>query len=154
MLQFKAFVNEARRNPKQNPKISAYEWLRPYKDRDDIFISFTSIGKIGINPHSGYNTPNGIYTYPLKEIWEEFDHNNERIKVPFVGQAPYLWILQENCTKFQRLGKYTQSDLNKDLDKMKALFKKKGSLGGIVIDKKGVNELIDTFGKDLIADQG
>lgn len=30
------------------------------KDNDDLFVSFVSVDKIGINPNSSYKTPNGV----------------------------------------------------------------------------------------------
>lgn len=65
-------VLEARRNPDQNPKIGPYTRLKEYADDPSIFISFTAIDKIGINPTSEYRTPLGIYTYPLKVAWEYY----------------------------------------------------------------------------------
>ena len=34
--------------------------LRPYADQDDVFVSFSDIPKLGINPRTEYNTPAGI----------------------------------------------------------------------------------------------
>ena len=42
-------------------------------DINDLFISFTNIEKLGINPLYGYNTPMGIYFFPLAEIWEHYN---------------------------------------------------------------------------------
>jgi len=85
MKTFEMYISERRRNPDQNPRISAYDALLKYKDDSDMYISFTSKRKIGINPASDYNTPLSIYTYPLKEIWKGFDHKHKRIVVPFAG---------------------------------------------------------------------
>ena len=48
------------------------------KNYEGLFVSFVSEDKIGINPKSHFNTPNGIYTYPMKFL---LDDN----KVPFRG---------------------------------------------------------------------
>ena len=66
-------ILEARRNPKLNPKIGPYSKLKEYVDDPSIFISFTKIEMIGINPNSKYNTPLGVYTYPLKEAWHDYE---------------------------------------------------------------------------------
>ncbi len=61
-------ITEKRRNPKLNPHIGAWDRLIELKDDPDVYISFTTVDKIGINPQSKYNTPVGIYSYPLKEF--------------------------------------------------------------------------------------
>ncbi len=122
MKSFKSYLIEKRKNPDQNPKISAYEALKPYKDNPKIYITFTGIDKVGINPHSNFNTPNGIYTYPLKEIWQGFDHTKGHIVVPFAGDSPYVWILEENCNKFQIISEYNSSDYDNDMNKIRKLY--------------------------------
>ena len=62
---------EARKFPTLNPKLSAYDQLKQYKDDPSIYISFTEINKIGINPVSKWDTPLGIYCYPLKDTWQK-----------------------------------------------------------------------------------
>ena len=36
------------------------------KDNEDLYITFVSEDKVGINPQTKYNTPIGVCTYPLK----------------------------------------------------------------------------------------
>ena len=84
-MQFKDFISEARRNPDQNPKIPVVNQLKKiFKDNyeyyydprdvvreyhDDLyFVSMTKVDKLGINPTSKYNTPLGIYAYPLSYV--------------------------------------------------------------------------------------
>lgn len=90
-------LKEARRNPHLNPKISAYEALKPYSDDPDYFISFTTEDKLGINPRSPYDTPLGIYTYPLAAIWKKERvsmYKNIGTSVPFAGNRPYVWLVK------------------------------------------------------------
>jgi hypothetical protein len=92
--------DEARKNPEMNPHIGAWDYVDKYKDDEDVYISFTEIDKIGINPQSKYNTPVGIYTYPLKEFIENYCfnppwENNKYNKTvgsyaPFAGNAKYV----------------------------------------------------------------
>jgi len=137
MKSFKIYLTEKRKNPDQNPKISAYEALKPYKDNPKIYITFTGIDKVGINPHSGFNTPNGIYTYPLKEIWQGFDHTKGHVVVPFAGESPYVWILEENCKKFQIISEYNSSDYDNDMNKIRQLYDQKKILTNLkgMVDK-------------------
>ena len=76
------YLEEKRRNPELNPKIDIIRALERRQDDPDIYISFVEdVGvpdgavsgfKIGINPKSRYNTPTGIYTYPLKQAFAEY----------------------------------------------------------------------------------
>jgi len=125
---FKQYLIEKRSHAAQNPKLSAYKQLEPYKNDPDIYISYTKIQKIGINPSSTFNTPNGIYTYPLKEIWKEFDKSSERVDVGhFTDGRPYIWILKQSCNKFVNDLKkdYTSADYDKDMLKIRNLYSKK-----------------------------
>lgn len=98
-------------------RLTPYEQLEKYKDNENIYISFRSIDKIGINPQSKYNTPNGIYTYPLKEIWKEFEHTEKQIDVPFAGDQPYIYVIEAKG-KGLDLKNYLESDFKKDLKKL------------------------------------
>ena len=126
MKTFEMYISERRRNPDQNPRISAYDALLKYKDDSDMYISFTSKRKIGINPASDYNTPLSIYTYPLKEIWKGFDHKHKRIVVPFAGQYKHIWVLKQTGTKFiKNMNQdYLSSDYDRDMMKLRDLYEK------------------------------
>jgi len=63
--------------------------LQPYIDKEDHFIfgQYSNIKKLGINPTSQFNTPLGIYSYPLIYI------NPKDIQtghVPFAGDRKYI----------------------------------------------------------------
>jgi hypothetical protein len=47
---------------------------KKYEDDPNIYIQFSDMEKVGMNPmtHEDYNTPDGIYTYPLKALLENF----------------------------------------------------------------------------------
>lgn len=92
-----------------------------YPDASDYYISFTDIDKIGINPQSGYNTPIGIYTYPVVEFFEKYrPKEDEPIgkAAPFAGKAPYVNIIRNNHKgKFIEdiSATYTKADLERDI---------------------------------------
>ena len=104
--RYKPFnFEEARKNPEMNPHIGAWDYVDKYQYDPDVYISFTEIDKIGLNPQSKYNTPLGIYTYPLKEFAEKYifgsmsavdEYNKLHIKntvgsyAPFAGNAKYI----------------------------------------------------------------
>ncbi|MFW6226426.1 MAG: hypothetical protein ACOC3V_05665 [bacterium] len=134
-------INEARRNPEKNPKISAYEKLKPYFNNENIYISFTSIDKLGIKPKSEFNTPLGIYCYPLKQIKEFYDETNEdwnknkEILVPFAGDRDFIWVFKpKNPEKIMELSKYNSLDWDRDIKIIKRIAKKYGVLDDIIAE--------------------
>jgi hypothetical protein len=124
---FKQFL-EARKNPELNPKISTYEALKKYKNDPDIYISFTEIQKIGINPNSSYDSPLGIYTYPLKEIWEFYKIQlKQKFKgvLPFAARQPHIWVLRNTSPNFlEDMYQYKNSQYEKDLETLSAIIKR------------------------------
>ena len=157
MLSFSEFLDEARRNPELNPKVGTLEQLEPYKDREDMAISFVAdvgaikpiedplggkggatfekrIGKnvsgfkIGINPRSTFNTPNGVYVYPLKEAMKMYARPNEgKLKVPFAGENPLIYLLQYTNApgyKVIELSEYNSKDFDRDFMKLGKIIAK------------------------------
>jgi hypothetical protein len=121
---------EGRKNPSQNVKIGAYNELLKYADNPNIFISFTLLEKVGINPLSEHDTPLGIYCYPLKKGLEFYKvHNTKKMnKFPYASTQPYIQVLEWNGKEkfIHDIGKdYTDDDLNKDIEKIKQLFPNK-----------------------------
>ena len=132
MLKFKEFLNEKRSNPELNPRMSAYEEIKPYSKLEDYYISFTAIDKLGQNPQSIWKTPAGIYGFQIKQTWKEY--NVEETKdfsgYPFAQDEPYIWIFKpKNPDKVLECSKYTEKQLNKDLEKLSSIF------GSKLIDK-------------------
>lgn len=124
MKTVKELLSEKRKNPKINKKIGTFARLEQYKGRNDIFISYTEKNKIGINPKSEFDTPIGIYTYPLAQIWSEIAREKDASKVPYAGKNPYIQVLKLNGrgTFVQDLHtKYTKSMYDKDMDALKKM---------------------------------
>lgn len=106
---YKSYFIEKRRNPELNVYVGAWDYFKKLiLEKDIVYISFTKIDKLGLNPHTEYNTPIGIYSYPLQALFEDrFDYcieeenvNEfvEKVKysyklgdfVPFAGNAPFV----------------------------------------------------------------
>ena len=121
-------IIESRRNPEQNPKESTLDALKVYAGRKDVYVSFTSdVGKmshvshgggknvsgskLGINPQSKYNTPIGIYTYPIDYVLSK-DGN-----VDFASEQPYLYVMQATKALLD-LKKYSKDDFERDSKKL------------------------------------
>lgn len=130
-------IIEARSKPGINPKVSAYEQLLKYKNDPSIFISFTALNKAGLNPRSTYNTPNGIYTYPLAKTWKMYgvDTLKDFSRYPFANNQPYIQILK--ATKPEAIldvERYTQTQLKRDLKNILDLYPN---------DEKKINRAIE-----------
>jgi len=76
------------------------------------------------NPRSSYDTPLGIYTYPLDQT-----HLRQLIDktLPYRADAPYAYVFQVNEDHAHRLldiGSYTESQLKEDVKKLQSLYPK------------------------------
>ena len=110
-----------------NVKQSAYEQLFPYSADKDAYISFTQIDKLGINPKSHYNTPLGIYTYPLETVWEYYDISYYKTlkRLPFAAENPYIHLVKSKTGHGfvnDLYLDYTESRLKTDIEKCQKLF--------------------------------
>lgn len=124
---------EKRRNPLKNPTSSAYDKLSKYQQDKNIYISFTNIDKIGINPHNKFNTPTGIYTYPLNAVFGKIIMAGMVVKKwsTYGADRPFIQVLKHNGKggKFIKdIGvTYSVSDLAKDSDKLRKMFPEKNT---------------------------
>lgn len=97
---------EARRRPELNPKISVNQAIanRLAKTRgtkagvQNLFVSFTAIDKLGVNPASAFNTPIGIYAYPANYVMDLVGMDQTMDVLPFAGDQPFanLFNIQGN----------------------------------------------------------
>lgn len=88
-MKFTEYLEETIKAGYKNEEL----WLDYLKEKysnvdvEKYYISFVSIDKIGINPQTPYDTPIGVYTYPLKFVLEEEhvpfrgDSNSNKIKI-------------------------------------------------------------------------
>ena len=137
------FLSDARRNPEQNPKVSVNQAIQDALDSTDeripnskfknVFVSFTSIPKLGINPKSTYNTPIGIYAYPGQYVMDTVKRVGTMSKLPFVGDQPYANIFKSNGNIIQ-IDKLREDNLlmslYEDLRRVMSPFEKGEMRGG------------------------
>lgn len=98
-------------------------------------VSFTVIDKIGINPRSSYNTPLGIYTYPIDFIINGLEYNNKFSFVPFMQEAPYIWVVSlKNDNNILNIKEYNETNLTIDINKIKTILSDK-NVDNNTIDK-------------------
>lgn len=121
-------IIERRQHASHNPVVTSYNQLSKYKNDPDVYISFTHINKIGVNPSSSYSTPNGIYTFPLAVTWEMYDVDKHQdfSAYPFVnddGARPYIQVLKRNSVgKTLNFDEYAKEDLHRDVKKLRTLY--------------------------------
>lgn len=60
--------------------------------------------KIGINPKNEYNTPTGIYTYPVDYVLEH------KLKVPYGHTRPYIMVVRLNTNKILEIDQASEAD--------------------------------------------
>jgi hypothetical protein len=114
-------ISEIRRNSEHfsQERLGTLEELKKYAGRKNIYISFTDVDKIGINPQSQYTTPIGVYTYPLFSIFTSMERENTVKILPF-SNAPHISILESN--EVTNLDTY--NSLDADIQKIRHICKK------------------------------
>lgn len=91
------------------------KFLTDNHTNSNLYVRFSEINKWGINPSSKYNTPLGIYTYPIKNAYVYAANNN----FPFADSAKYIQILKaKSPDKLAYSSKYDKKQLYEDLNKI------------------------------------
>lgn len=114
-------ICEARRNRVDNPKTDPVEVIADYLGQRDLYyMSYTVIEKLGINPRSTYNTPIGIYAYPINhKIAGNIVSTANLRGVPYMGDAPYIWIFKpKSVGSGLILSDYDSTDYDNDVNKL------------------------------------
>ena len=107
-----------RSEQRSKDKLLALSQYITSENNPEFFIHFGSVDRVGINPRSSYQTPNGVYCYPLtKQIFRDFVNEN----LPFAQDQPYIHII--SCaSKLLNMKNYDQNNLDKDLLKINKMF--------------------------------
>lgn len=92
--------------------------LEPYRDDPSIFVTFSDIEKVGINPQSPWDTPIGIYAYPLREMWRNILDD----KIPFAGDRKFAHVLRATGPGIVDVDDYTRDDLRRDYPKLVEIY--------------------------------
>ena len=125
------------------PKEETTKELNKYKDKNNIFVSFTNIEKIGINPLSKFNTPLGIYAYPLWLYPDAFSVGSRTF--PYASERENLQILQANIDTniIYHLKEYSSKDYDDDIERLERYFKYLNNIDYhkiiTIIDKIGIS---------------
>lgn len=100
--------NKAKRKalvPKKTPTQVLADYFFNDPHPETLFFSFTILPKIGINPKSGYETPNGIYFYPLSILADLYPYHDRESKtlgettpigdaVPWAGDGNFIYLVR------------------------------------------------------------
>lgn len=122
MMRVKEFINELRRNPEQNPRVTPLDVLEPLANDKNVFVSYTKLPKLGINPSTTHTqTPGAVYAYPLSSVWDAIKHDIR--EVPFAGgNAKYLYVFKYPHPILD-VSKYDRKDLKKSMLRLHGFFK-------------------------------
>ena len=117
-------LDEERKFPHLNPKLSIPDTVLKFAERDDTFISFRALLKSGLNPTSPYDTPLGIFMYPAKMALEKYGKSDEfGIKFPFATGYPFVYfIIKKPNIKELNIDTYTKQDGDRDMDKLIKIY--------------------------------
>jgi hypothetical protein len=124
MQSFISYLIEKRKHEDKFEELTPLEQLQKYAPHaSNLYVSFTQVDKIGINPMSNYSTPNGIYTYQLdwllKYFFKYYYNTQELVDVPFSRNAKFAWIIQPTTDV---LVLNTYNNIDEDIRKLRNYF--------------------------------
>ena len=116
---------EERRNPELNPHMNPIDVLWMHANKPDVYVTFTNIEKVGINPKSHYkfNTPIGIYSYPISYVAEFTEKRTKQgeLVVPYRANADWVTIFKQTG-RILDSSNYNAGDLANDREKLMDYF--------------------------------
>lgn len=157
-------INELRRNPKHNPPEligdkGALTWIKNNIARDqykNYGVSLTQLPKLGINPTSRYNTPVGVYFYPLDFYVAEVNLGRE---MPFPENPKYINIFRINAdpSSILNLDNFSQADFDSFIDILRSRFREfvaaiPEAEARLDDGQEGIDFLIDSLVEDAYND--
>jgi hypothetical protein len=143
-------INGARRNPDKNPRISIVDQLKPYYEKEKrsglskYYFTFTTINKVGIKPKSAFDTPLGVYAYPMIQMYSFLEAN----EIPFAGDREFINLLELNVPDNKVLSQSTtESQADLALKKLEELFKSEANKEGSFLRKNNKYVRASDFNK-------
>ncbi|MCK9428527.1 MAG: hypothetical protein M0R17_00770 [Candidatus Omnitrophica bacterium] len=109
-IAYNGFLYESKINP------SVDELREKYEQDPDVYFSYRDINKIGINPKSKWETPNGIYAYNVEDMEGKVPEYTSEAKNGYV-----YFIKPRPGTIKLDLQHYSEANLVNDLEKLKVL---------------------------------
>ena len=133
-MKIREILEEARSHAELNPKISVNQQIvdKLASTTDTIagvknlFVSFTRIEKLGINPSSTFKgTPLGIYAYPAEYVVKRAGLTKQLKSptLPFAGNFPYANLFSTRG-RVINLAKLTDTEFDRFLPKLESVLVK------------------------------
>ncbi len=97
---------------------SLLEKLEPLSDDPLVFIHFTDVLKLGMNPSSEWDDPLAIYSYPVQQIYESLSD----LEIPFAGHRRYVYIFKSTGLVLE-LQDYDEDMFDADLQRIERTFR-------------------------------
>ena len=155
MRLFELFLDEKRGTKELVGYRGSLEWIRKNIQPDQYSqygVTLTKIDKIGINPRSTYNTPLGVYFYPLDYYVREVSASR---LMPYPEDPKYIKIFRvdTNPESYVDLDQLKEADFKGYIHTIKTLFYQFVSSfpkdsGYLLLDRDETDEMID----DLVSD--
>lgn len=105
--------NDARRFQDEDRRVTDYDKLMSNYIDKGYFIHFTNNQElsVGVNIKTEYDTPLGIYCYPL-------DSSFVSDRVPFMGDSKYITVFKPTNDNYIRTSKYSKGNFFSDVKKL------------------------------------
>lgn len=98
------------------------------KDKNSTYFTFTNVHKLGINPiNRYYETPIGIYSYPLEFYYDKIKKTRDFSSIPFQAIADYVCVFSPKATSSKRIihfDSYSESSLEEDIKRLGNKYEK------------------------------
>jgi hypothetical protein len=98
-----------------------------YPPVEDLYVSYTGIEKIGVNPRSGYNTPLGVYSYPLSHVLRVIKNTGNAKDVEYMGDLPFVWVFTpRNPSSGLDIASYDEQRFKRDMSRLRQYMMSQG----------------------------
>jgi hypothetical protein len=127
---------------KRDVVLSTMQRLEKYRGQKDVFVHFSSVQKIGVNPRTTYKTPAGVYAYPIDYVLSKSVK-----KLPYGNEFSFIFVIRAK-DKILNLNEYTMQQYNLDKKKLYnyvvELIKNKNHPWSLEYYKNAVNAVKDS----------
>lgn len=87
---------------------TSFNAIKKYKNQKDVYIHYTELNKLGVNPQKGHHDPFGIYFYPLKFMFGE-----DYTIFQYGFSMKYYYICKIDTKNFLKINNITFSDIER-----------------------------------------
>jgi len=151
-VRAREFLLEERRNPEINTRVDGWDqFLSIYRNiynRDgntnNLYVSLTEIEKLGINPNSPHETPQGIYAYPAAYVLKQGSFK----RLPYAGEQQFINVFTvKPQVNIIRLDTMSSTEANGYIQQMVEFY-----LNRYPEQQSRINEILSTGAKNAYSD--